>query len=469
MHRLVHLVVTLMFAFCFSLGAYSTQALPNENSKIIPGNEDIPEIKKPVEIKPSAQDKEIKKRLENIMQATGWYEKPSVKVRDGIVFLTGETKTAKHKEWAEDLANNTEDVVAVVNEIKIVSPASWYVTEFKSGVEEYWQSFLRGLPFLGISILIILFAWLIARFSSKYAHQSLLSRELHPLLADVISRGIAILCILFGLYIVLQVMGLTTIALTILGGTGVLGIILGIAFRDITENLLASILLSVQKPFNNNDLIEVDNIIGYVQALTIRSTILITLDGHEVQIPNATVYKSNICNFTSNPKRREHFVIGIGYEEAISHAQDVAFHVLEQHPAVLTDPEPWVLVEELAPSTVNLRIYFWLDGNEYNWRKVRSSVIRLVKSAFQDAGLSMPGQIIELSLLDEVPILLPEKQGRKEGEEAKLEEKESSSIATNAEGGLGSDKEELQEQGRKIQRAGQEKNLLKNTSTDGNT
>ncbi|GGI90072.1 mechanosensitive ion channel family protein [Legionella impletisoli] len=466
MHRLLQFVITFILGFCLTLSAYGAQAIPSDNNKVLADEKDAPEITKPVEIKPSAQDKEIKKRLESIMQATDWYEKTYIKVNDGVVFLRGETKTAKHKEWAEVLANKTEGVVAVVNEIKIVSPASWYITEFKTGVKDHWQSFLRILPFVGVSILIIVLAWLIARLSSKYAHQSLLNRDLHPLLADVISRGVALLCILFGLYIVLQVLGLTTIALTILGGTGVLGIILGIAFRDITENLLASILLSVQKPFNNEDLIEVDNIIGYVQALTIRSTILITLDGHEVQIPNATVYKNNICNFTSNPKRRESFVVGIGYEEAISHAQEVAFQVLEKHPAVLKDPEPWILVDELAASTVNLRIYFWLDGTEYHWRKVRSSVIRLIKGAFQKANISMPGQIIELSMLDEVSVLLPEKHTRKEREKVKIEEKESSNIVTNAEGGLGSDKEELQEQGRRIERVDQEKNLLKRSSSD---
>lgn len=69
----------------------------------------------------------------------------------------------------------------------------------------------------------------------------------------------------------------------------------------------------------------------------------------------------------------------------------MALRVLEKHPAVLADPEPWVLVENLATATVNLRVFFWLDSSQYHWRKVKSSIIRLVKRAFQNEGIMMPG------------------------------------------------------------------------------
>jgi len=111
-----------------------------------------------------------------------------------------------------------------------------------------------------------------------------------------------------------------------------------------------------------------------------------TLDGNIAQIPNATVYKSNLHNFTTNANRREEFVIHIGYDDSITTAQEITRQVLTSHPAVLTDPEPSVLVEALGTTTVNLRVYFWLNGREYSLMKVRSSIIRLVKRALQSAG-----------------------------------------------------------------------------------
>ncbi|MEJ7591516.1 MAG: mechanosensitive ion channel family protein [Planctomycetaceae bacterium] len=185
-------------------------------------------------------------------------------------------------------------------------------------------------------------------------------------------------------------------ALSVVGGTGLVGLALGIAFRDITENFLASIFLSMQRPFETGNLVEIAGVTGYIQQLNIRTTILMTLDGNVVQIPNSTVYKSNLRNFTTNVNRREDFVVGIGYDCEISQAQEIARNVLSEHPAVLKDPEPLVLADSMGTATINLRVYFWLNGREHSWLKVRSSVIRLVKIAFQKNGISMPDERAKL-------------------------------------------------------------------------
>ena len=99
-----------------------------------------------------------------------------------------------------------------------------------------------------------------------------------------------------------------------LGGTGLIGIIIGFGMRDIAENFLASILLSVRNPFHAGDLIEVGGNTGVVQNLNVRSTVLLTLDGHQVQIPNSIVYKSIIKNYSSIPSRRAEFTVGISYD-----------------------------------------------------------------------------------------------------------------------------------------------------------
>jgi hypothetical protein len=192
---------------------------------------------------------------------------------------------------------------------------------------------------------------------------------------------------LAGLYLVLRIAGLTQLALTVVGGTGLIGLVLGIAFRDITENFLASLFLSLQQPFREGDLVEVANVTGYVQRLTSRTTVLMTLDGNQVQVPNSTVFKSTIRNFTSNPNRRDDFIVGIGYDDSIPFAQEVALKVLAEHPAVLNEPEPLVLVENLGPSTVNLRVYFWLDGGRHSWES------EIVRHSARQTGLPGCGNL----------------------------------------------------------------------------
>jgi len=265
-----------------------------------------------------------------------------------------------------------------------------------------------------------------------------------------------------GIYIVFHVADLTNVALTILGGTGLLGIVLGIAFRDITENFLASIFLSVQNPFHSGDHVDINGNTGFVQRLTIRATLLMTLDGNHMQIPNSTVYKSSILNYTSNPNQRFSFVIGIGYDASVTSAQDLATKIFEKHPAVLREPEPLVLVDKLASSTINLMFYIWVDGSKHNVLKVKSSVLRQIKTAYIAEGISMPDDARERVFLDGVTIQ-PQK------ETATSEKKktvgtpvaEDSKLITKAEGQLESNDKEILEQARMSRSPEEGDNLLK--------
>jgi small-conductance mechanosensitive channel len=242
---------------------------------------------------------------------------------------------------------------------------------------------------------------------------------------------------------------------------------MGIACRDIAENYLASILISVRRPFEIGDLIEVQGRWGIVQAVTTRGTLLITFEGNHIHIPNSVIYKSVINNYSANPNLRLDFTIGIGYDDSIPQAQEIAVRVLREHPAVLQHPEPMVLVDQLGASTVVLKPCFWVNIREHSMFKVRSAVIRLVKRAFQDAGISMPDEAREVIFPRAVPVqMLPaevQDNGRpkvpvRQSSEAPTPHEEQ--ISSGAEGGLKSETEAIEDQARKSRRVAAEDNLL---------
>lgn len=418
-----------------------------------------------VDVKPTAEDSEIQERLSGILSATGWFTQTEVEVKDGVVFLKGLTETAEYKEWAGDLARNTQDVAAVVNQIEVTDPDIWNYEPAFTGMQELWRSIMRSLPFLIFSLCVLILFWGISWLIAKATRTYLKNRNMNILLQDIAARSLAIIVFLLGLYIVFHIADLTGVALTVIGGTGLLGIVLGIAFRDITENFLASIFLSLQNPFLAGDLVEINGQTGYIQRLTIRATLLMTLDGNHMQIPNSTVYKSSILNFTSNPNQRAAFDIGIGYEDSITAAQEIGAKILEDHPAVLSEPEPWILVDELASSTINLKFYFWVDGSKHNLLKVKSSVLRQVKYAYQKAGISMPAEEREIVFPDGVPVQLSKEDtattAKPESKEQEVEKNPESQIATDAEGRLKSNDEEIREQARKSRSPEEGEDLLK--------
>lgn len=418
-----------------------------------------------VDIEPVVRDDQIRERLERILIATGWFEDPSVRVEEGVVFLRGRAESEELKKWAGSLAGNTEGVAPVANQMSVREPSIWDFSGAQSGLSALWRDILRSLPVVLLGVMILALAALAAVLTTHGVRRALAQRIDSRLLRGLFARGAGVLVLVAGLYIVLRISGFTQLALTIIGGTGLIGLAVGIAFRDITENYLASIFLSIQRPFFPGDLVEIAEVTGYVKQLNVRTTVLMGLDGTLSQVPNAKVYKSVIRNYSSNPNRREDFVIGIGYDDRIEEAQEVARSVLAGHPAVLNDPEPWVLAEELGKATVNLRIYFWLNGREHSWLKVRSSVIRLIKQGFQDHGISMPDEAREVIFPRGVPVTMLSSEAPSGGEAAApagaRPEREPEALATPAEGGLSSEADMLEEQARHARQPDEREDLLR--------
>lgn len=439
-----------------------------------PNADEMTEAPEKVDVQPIAQDTQIDERLTGILEATEWFLTPEVEVHDGVVFLDGRTHTEARRQWAGHLARNTQDVVAVVNRIEIIPRPAWDFSPARAEIRALWRGVIQAIPLLFFGIVILVLSWWAAKLVARVSQHLLRGRLSSPLLAAIAARTLAIPVFLLGVYLVLQVAGLTRLAMTLLGGTGIAGIVIGFAFRDIAENFLASLLLSMRRPFRSNDLIEVAGNTGIVQQMNTRNTILMTLEGNHVQIPNAIVFKNTIINYTANPNRRADFVVGIGYDDSIVQAQELIAHILHDHPAVRQTPEPMVLVEELGAATVNLRVYFWYDATQYAPDKIKSSLVRLTKRVLQDAAISMPDEarevifpkgvpIVQMQQLEELPPQEP--QAGMEG----LAERPSTPIpspeplTTAAEGDLRSEEQEIQKQAKQSRTPGEGENLLEET------
>lgn len=448
------LVFLLVSGIC-SLVCVAQEKTPEEPVQP-PPSETLP-APKAVNVTPAVEDYEISMRLTRILKATEWFEEPLVEVDEGVAFLSGSTDDEKYRQWAGDLSRNTQDVVAVVNRIEVRQPDLFDLSASYGTVKSIMRKTVQSIPIILAALLVLLFTFIMMFISGRIADYTILSRFQNKLLRGVVRKGLLLLVFLLGIYLVLQIAGLTRLAATVLGGTGLFGLIVGIAFRDIAENFLASILISMQNPFRYGDLIEVEGILGYVQRVNTRGTLLMSMDGNHIQVPNSIIYKSKILNYTSNPKVRLDFLVGVGYDVPINEAQSIAKEILESHPAVLDDPEPTVLVEGLGSSTVNLRLYYWIDGHKFSVLKVNSSMMRLVKTKFEERGFSMPDDAREVIFPQGVPVTMVSAK-EEEGAEATSSQQpaqppsrspvdiQDEETVTEAEGSLASEYNELERQ-----------------------
>tara|TARA_B110000211_G_scaffold187516_1_gene213034 strand:+ start:4683 stop:5993 length:1311 start_codon:yes stop_codon:yes gene_type:complete len=264
------------------------------------------------------------------------------------------------------------------------------LSEAQSVLLDLWHGFLYRLPGLGVGLLIMTLFIIAAGPLSRLLLKPFSFSSLTPLIKSVAQRSISLVIMLLGVYLFLFMAGLTGFAVAVISGTGVVGLILGFAFRDIAENFISSLLLTIQRPFRIGDIVEINEFTGIIQKVTSRATTMVDFDGNHIQIPNATIYKGVIKNLTANPLMRGHFVLGVGYDADIRNAQNLAVEIISSHAKVLKDPEPQVLIDNLGASTYNLKVYFWVNVEDTSVLKMSSLLMRQIVGRFTEENISMP-------------------------------------------------------------------------------
>ncbi|MCD9007938.1 mechanosensitive ion channel family protein [Luteimonas sp. XNQY3] len=248
---------------------------------------------------------------------------------------------------------------------------------------------IANLPLLLAAALIVFIASWLGGFVSQRLHW-LRMRTRNPYLDGLIRRAVRTVILLIGILIALDLLNATALVGAMLGSAGVLGLALGFAFKDIAENYIAGILLSLRRPFEPGQMVKIDSYEGKVASLSARTMTLITLDGNELRLPNALVFKAVILNYTSNPKRRFDFAFNIDASQSIRKAHAVAMQEIASIEGVLTDPGPSWTVVEFGATGVVLRFFGWVDQRHSDLGKTRSEAIRLVKGAFWRDGIQGP-------------------------------------------------------------------------------
>ncbi|SDG38608.1 mechanosensitive ion channel family protein [Psychroflexus sediminis] len=254
---------------------------------------------------------------------------------------------------------------------------------------------------LGLTLLFLIVGFLIANFVKQRIKLRLVKKSPNRITATFISQIISFVIKTAVILITLYLLGLDSFTNKILAGAGLLTFVIGFALKDIGENFLAGIILAFKSPFRLDDLIEVNQIVGFVKDISIRETLIKTPDGKDVFLPNSIILKNPLFNYTIDGFLRYEFIVGIAYENSPTRATEIIEKTLNQTEDVLKgDKNPTIAIDELATNTINLKIRFWVDTFKSKKRSVhqsvRSEVMNKVVAALTSEGFSLPASIVEL-------------------------------------------------------------------------
>ena len=335
-----------------------------------------------------ADDHAIEQRLESIYAELPALEGVTVKVSSGVVKLAGQVLEPGDREQAQALAKELEGVVAVDDRIREVRDVRRRLRPVLEHVEGRLIEMVAAVPLLVVSALVFLAFYLFAGWLA--GRQRLFRRLTNPFLRRLVRQVVQGMVLVLGILLALEILGATALVGAVLGTAGVFGLAVSFAFRDLVENYLAGVLLSLKQPFSPGDLIEIDGREGKVIRLTSRATILRTLDGNHLRIPNAQVYKGVILNYDRNPQRRFSIPLGIGPGDDPGRALELGLELLGETPGVILDPPPSAFLTAVGASTLDLTFYAWVDQRVSSLGKVKGEAIRLLVSRFAAEGIELP-------------------------------------------------------------------------------
>ncbi|MGP5202464.1 mechanosensitive ion channel domain-containing protein [Psychrobacter aquimaris] len=349
-----------------------------------------------IETTPTPQkDNDIRQRIQGIFSEIEGLQDVNVSVTQGVVTLTGETPNEKKAQQAINLTNRLTDVVTVEDRIDRTLDVQENVTTVYQGLKAQAKNLVKALPLLLVGI--VLFA-LVTWFGSWLSNRNKMWQRLtpNPFVAELLSQTVKVIFIIFGLILALSLIGAETILGTLLGGAGVIGIAVGFAVKDTIENYIASLMLSIRQPFRARDHILINNQEGIVVRLTSRATILMTLDGNQLRIPNAEVFKATILNYTKNSERRFTFELGIDSNDDPLAAIKVGLDAIYTLAFVLEEPKAVAVITNVGDSNIILEFQIWVDQSDTDFSKARSIAIRETKHALENEGFSLPEPIYRL-------------------------------------------------------------------------
>jgi len=249
---------------------------------------------------------------------------------------------------------------------------------------------------LGAILIFIIGRW-IAKAIIKGMRGAMTRREMDQLLVNFLGTIVYVFLLLSVVLIAIGYLGIAvTPLIAVLGGAA---LAVGLALQSSLSNFASGLMLVGFRPFSTGNFVEAGGVSGTVQNVGIFQTKLTTPDNRHVIVPNSEITSQPITNYSAFDTRRIDLIIGVSYDDDLKKAREVIDRVIRSHEKVLDDPEPAILLMELADSSVNFAVRPWVNTPDY-W-PTRSDLLEQLKAELESAGCSIPYPQRDIHMLQE--------------------------------------------------------------------
>lgn len=265
---------------------------------------------------------------------------------------------------------------------------------------DVYQMFTKSLFKLGENdvslgtILYLLLAFFILTFLAKRLRKLLVERILINTSMEVgvqatVGTVTKFIFIVIGAIVIIQTAGIDLSALTLMAGA--LGVGIGFGLQNITDNFISGIIILFEKPIKVGDRIEVGDVQGNVTSISFRATQVLTNDNISIIVPNSEFISSKVINWSHNDRNiRFRIPIGVSYNEDPDKIRKILLDVADRNPHILKKPEPNVLFDEYADSSLNFYLAVWTSTHTDKPRILKSELYFEIFRKFKEHNVEIP-------------------------------------------------------------------------------
>lgn len=268
-----------------------------------------------------------------------------------------------------------------------IEDASQTIMQTLQGI---WIDFLGHLPLIIAGFLVLIATAIVALVTRRITRHIFRNSRLRHSLKELFERIVSIGTWVVGMLLAAMIVFPGVAPADALAALGIGSIAIGLAFKDIFENFFAGILILWRFPFEVEDFIECNGLMGKVEDVTIRNTMIRTVDGRLVVVPNATIYKNAVEVLTSRVVRRITVICGVAYGESVGNARSVIREALASCDSVSSHHPIEIFAQEFAESSINFEVTWWTGSTPLQQRESRDEVVQAIKDALDDAGIEIP-------------------------------------------------------------------------------
>jgi len=280
-----------------------------------------------------------------------------------------------------------------------------FVEDLKEQVFTYYDEIILLLPKLLFGLVVCTILLFLLRTIRKRLVKFLTGRADDKLLVNFFNSVFSIVNVILISLLFLYIVGQGGIATSILGAAGVSAFVIGFALKDIGENFLAGVIMAFDRPFRLGDTVMTGNVEGKITQMSLRDTHIKTFDGKDVYVPNGQIIKNPLYNYTIDGFLRKSFVIGVDYQTDLDAARKIIKDAVANVPGVQTENrKPATIVSEFGTSTVNITVQYWVNTFDkvHSGTDIQNQIMRDCYKALDQAGVSMPGNVVELKNYSDV-------------------------------------------------------------------